>query len=202
MEHVAAQQAVARETAVETEEPILLIARPTDFDGFARAALPRLLAYATVLTGDRELAADVVQEAMVRAHQHWPRVQAAERPDLYVKRMVTNEFLSWRRRWHVRHIASTSDETLHARAPQLPDHADAVANRITDRDALWDRLAALPRRQRALVVLRYYEDLSDEEISDLLGITRTTVRSGISRALATLRVEGASLDASEEGGRS
>ncbi|HVX09319.1 SigE family RNA polymerase sigma factor [Humibacter sp.] len=191
--------------AVDHEEPTPLVPPTdiTDFDAFARTHLPRLLSYAIVLTGDRELAADVVQEAMVRAHQHWSRVRSAERPDLYVKRMVTNEYLSWRRRWQVRNVVSASDEALRSRAPALPDHAEAVTHRIADRDALWGRLAKLPRRQRALVVLRYYEDLSDSQIAEVLGISRATVRSGISRALATLRIDAPTdphhLDAPDEG---
>jgi len=173
-----------------TMDPSPIVLRPTDFDGFAHAELPRLLAYATALTGDRHMAADVVQEAMVRAHQHWSRVQAADRPDLYVKRMVTNEFLSWRRRWHVRKIMSVPDETLHSGASRVSDHAEAHAMR----DALWQRLSDLPRRQRAAVVLRYYEDLDDHEIAELMQISPSTVRSSISRALAALR-----LNSAEEG---
>ena len=168
--------------------PILL--RPTDFDGFARAELPRLLAYATALTGDPHVAADVVQEAMVRAHQHWSRVQGADRPDLYVRRMITNEFLSWRRRWHVRTIVSVPDEALRPRAAEVTDHTEILATR----EALWNRLFQLPRRQRAAVVLRYYEDLDDDEIAELMRISPSTVRSSISRALAALRI-----DSAEEG---
>jgi RNA polymerase sigma-70 factor (sigma-E family) len=156
-----------------------------DFDSFARNELPRLLAYAVVLTGDRNLAADVVQDVMVRVHKQWSRVQGADRPELYVKRMVTNEYLSWRRRWHVRTVFAVKDDELHSRAPNTADHA----GRVVDREDMWQRLAGLPRRQRAALVLRYYEDLDDAEIAELMQISPSTVRSNISRALASLRLE-------------
>lgn len=172
----------------ETEDalptPVHEVVKHVDFDSFARAELPRLLSYAVVLTGDGHLAADVVQEAMVRAHQRWARVQETDRPDLYVKRMVTNEFLSWRRRWQVRKIVATADEALHHHAPNSADHA----HRLVEQDDMWRRLAELPRRQRAALVLRYYEDLTDLEIAELMQISPSTVRSNISRALATLRL--------------
>jgi len=67
------------------------------FDEFGAARLPGLLRYAVMLTGERELAHDIVQEVLVRAHGRWRRIAATDRPDLYIKRMVTNEFLTWRR---------------------------------------------------------------------------------------------------------
>ena len=154
-----------------------------DFEGFARAHLPGLLGYAVALTGDRHLAADLVQDVMVRAHGRWPRIQAADRPDLYVKRMITNEHLSWRRRWHVRTVVPVDDEVLGARAPSTTD----AAQRVVDRDDLWQRLAELPPRQRAVLVLRYYEGLDDAEIAQVLVTAAVTVRSNASRALAALR---------------
>jgi DNA-directed RNA polymerase specialized sigma24 family protein len=69
-----------------------------DFDSFVRRELTGLLRYATMLTGDGELAADLVQDVMVKAHRHWARVLGADRPRFYVRKMITHEFLSWRRR--------------------------------------------------------------------------------------------------------
>jgi RNA polymerase sigma factor (sigma-70 family) len=105
------------------------------------------------------------------------------RPDLYLRRMVTNEHLSWRRRWHVRTVRPTDDATLAARVDPQRDHAEHVV----EDDAMWGYLAALPPRQRAVLVLRYYEGLDDTEIAGVLGTSAATVRSHASRALATLR---------------
>lgn len=151
------------------------------FEDFAAARLPALLRYAVMLTGDRELAQDVVQEVMIRAHGRWWRIRRTDRPDLYVRRMVTNEFLSTRRR---RTLRTVPLDGLTA-GPVHPDHAD----RTTDSDELWQRLAELPRQQRAVLVLRYYEGLPDTEIAEVLGCGHGTVRGYASRALATLRLE-------------
>ena len=120
------------------------------FEEFARQELPGLLRYAVMLTGDRELAQDLVQDVMVKAHSHWRRVQAADHPRLYVKTMLTRAFISWRRRWAVRNIVLSDD--LVDGEPER-DHALS----IVDRDDVWQRLATLPRQQRAVLVLRYYE---------------------------------------------
>jgi len=152
-------------------------------DDVVRAHLPGLLRYATVLTGDGHTAADLVQEVLLRAHVRWTRIGLMARPDLYLRRMVTNEHLSWRRRWHVRTVRPTDDAALAARIDPQRDHAEHVV----EDDAMWRHLAALPPRQRAVLVLRYYEGLDDTEIAGVLGTSAATVRSHASRALATLR---------------
>jgi RNA polymerase sigma-70 factor (sigma-E family) len=154
-----------------------------DFEAFVRQWLPAHLRYATALSGDPHLAADIVQDVLVRAHSRWRNIRGADRPDLYVKRMITNEYLSWRRRWHVRNVVPASLAVLHARHPITAD----AAQQIVDRDDLLHRLAKLPRRQRAVLVLRFYEGLSDREIAEILGVAPGTVRSTASRALAALR---------------
>lgn len=156
---------------------------PRTLDGLVRTHLPALLRYATVLVGDQHTAADLVQEVLLRAHVRWNRIALTERPDLYLRRMVTNEHLSWRRRWHVRTIHPTADDAL-AR------HGGAVGDPAADHaegDAMWRRLEELPARQRAVLVLRYYEGFTDVEIAAVLGTSSATVRSHASRALATLR---------------
>ena len=155
-----------------------------DFEDFARAELPGLLRYAAVLSGDRDLAGDLVQEVLVRTQAKWGRISRVEHPELYVRRMVTNEFLSWRRRWHVRMIRPASREALESSAGQTPD----VSAAVVDRDEARTRLQGLPPRQRAILVLRFYEGLSDSEIAGVLGCPAGTVRSAASRALATLRI--------------
>ena len=152
----------------------------TSFDEFARAQMPRLLRYALMLTGDRELAADVVQDTLVTAYDRWARIETTEHPDRYVLRMVTNRHLSWRRRWAVRSVIPVGD------VPERigpDDHAGAHAAR----DEMWTLLAGLPRRQRAVLVLRYYESLTDTEIAEVLGCSPVTVRGYAHRALTTLR---------------
>jgi RNA polymerase sigma-70 factor (sigma-E family) len=151
------------------------------FDEFTAASLASLLRFAVVLTGDRGLAEDVTQEVLVRVHLRWAKIDALDSPQHYVRRMIVNEYLSWRRRW--------SRIVPHAEPPvQLepaPDHAATYA----ERDALRTELDKLPRRQRAVLVLRYYAGMSDPEIAELLGCSAGTVRGYASRALAALRVE-------------
>jgi len=156
------------------------------YDDFVRDRLPSLLRYAAVLSGDQDLAADLVQDVMVKAHRKWPSLAAAGAPEAYARRMVTNEYRSWRRRWSVRTIAVVPDEVLHARAG-AGQQRDAAQDTV-ERDEAWNRLAGLPRQQRAVLVLRYYEGLDDPEIAVILGCAGSTVRAHASRALATLRL--------------
>jgi RNA polymerase sigma-70 factor (sigma-E family) len=151
------------------------------FQEFAAARLPAVLAFAAVLTGQRATAEDIVQEVLLRAYARWDSIGGLDRPELYVRKMVLNEFLSWRRRsWR---LISAGDASF---APDsVVDHADWHA----DRAALLAEIGRLPRRQRAVLVLRYYEDRSDTEIAELLGCQPSTVRGYASRALAALRVE-------------
>jgi len=165
----------------------------SDFEQFAVRELPSLLRYATMLTGDTELARDLVQDAMLKAHSHWDRVSAADHPNLYIKAILTKTHVSWRRRWSVRHILTGYDNVVSG--TDVPDHANALA----DRSALWDRMADLPRQQRAVLVLRYYEQLTDAEIAGVLNCSAGTVRAYASRALATLRLQPADdLEPAEE----
>ena len=152
-------------------------------DELVRTHLPGLLRYASILTGDEHTAADLVQEVLLRAHVRWHRIALLDRPDLYLRRMVTNEHLSWRRRWHVRTIRPAADDVLAAHATPDGDSTQSMA----DQEDMWQRLAELPPRQRTVLVLRYYEDLSDAEIATVLETSAATVRSHASRALAALR---------------
>ena len=152
------------------------------YEEFAAARLPALLRYAVMLTGDPHLAQDLVQETMVRIQLNWRRVSRAEAPEGYVRRMLTNQFLDWRRTsWWKRVLLHPDPEG----AAVTTDHAAAV----DARDEMWSRLARLPRQQRAALVLRYYEGLPDAEIAETLGCAVGTVRGYISRALSTLRSE-------------
>ncbi len=154
-----------------------------EFDEFARRELPGLLRFTVLLTGDRELAQDLTQDALVKAHQHWDRVSAPDHPRLYVRTMITRAFISWRRRWAVRNVLLSTDDKFDGEPSG--DHA----GRVADRDDAWRRLAGLPHRQRAVLVLRYYEGLTDAEIAETLGCSAGTVRGYASRALARLRLD-------------
>jgi len=156
------------------------------FEQFAMARLPSLLRYAVVLIGDRELAQDVVQEVLARAQVRWRRISGADSPEAYVRRMVLNEYLSWRRSWAVRNVHAVGEKLVDLDDARggVRDHAQGVV----DADELWNRLATLGRKQRAVLVLRYYEQMEDEAIADLLGCSQATVRSQASKALKTLRL--------------
>ncbi|MET8229385.1 SigE family RNA polymerase sigma factor [Micromonospora sp. NPDC005298] len=153
------------------------------YEEFADTRLAPLLRYAVMLTGDPHQAQDLVQETMVRVQLNWRRVVRADSPERYVRRMLTNQYVDWKRGSWMRRVLlrGEPDESV----PASADHAQSAV----DRDQIWSWLSRLPRRQRATLVLRYYEDLPDAEIAEILGCAVGTVRSSISRALATLRAE-------------
>jgi RNA polymerase sigma-70 factor (sigma-E family) len=149
------------------------------FDEYVLARGPGLLRFGYLLAGDRHLAEDLVQEALAHCHRKWPRIERLDQPDAYVRKAVLREYLTWRRRRSSteRAVASMPDRAAPA------DHADQLA----DRDELWLLLGALSRMQRAVLVLRFFEDASDERIADLLNCSAATVRVHASRGLARLR---------------
>lgn len=149
-----------------------------EFEDYVAARGAALLRFAYVLCRDADLAQDLVQDALVRTHARWQGVDA---PDAYVRKAVVNDFLSFRRRRASRDVVTD----------HLPERASQPAG-FEDRDAMWRLLAELPRQQRAVLVLRFYEDLSDDEIGRTLGCSPATVRSHASKALATLRAADAS----------
>jgi RNA polymerase sigma-70 factor (sigma-E family) len=151
------------------------------FEQFVAARLALLLRYATVVSCDPHLAEDIVQEVLLRVQPRWARIVRLARPEAYVKRMVLNEFLSWRRRRAAREVPLS-----HAGLDTVAAAGDPTGG-IGVRDELVRRIAALPPKQRAVIALRYYEGLADSEIAVLLDCREVTVRSQASRALATLR---------------
>ena len=160
----------------------------SSFDEFVSTRMPPVLRFAGVLTGDRQLAEDIVQDVLLKAHKRWDTITEARSPEAYVRRMVVNEYISWRRKWA--RIVPSEDVTDARQLASAPDHAERLANRAD----VADRLRRLSPRQRTVIVLRYYEDLSDTDIADVLGCSVGTVRGYASRALAALRVEQAHLD--------
>jgi RNA polymerase sigma-70 factor (sigma-E family) len=143
----------------------------------SRAAPLHRMAY--LLCGDWHLADDLVQETLAKSFRHWHRVQRADNPDAYVRRMLVNEA---RRHWR-RHRNAAGPVDVTAREPDVPDDAAAVTNRV----ALFQALLSLPARQRATVVLRYLEGMSERETAAVLGCGEGTVKSQTSRALGSLR---------------
>jgi RNA polymerase sigma-70 factor (sigma-E family) len=161
-----------------------------DFEEFVAARGPALLRLALMLTGDSYLAQDLVQSALASAFRHWNRVEAADSPQAYVRQILVREHLSWRRRRSSREIVGGGSAAESGPGRPGPDAAGVLASR----DAAWALLARLPRKQRAVLALRYYEDLSDAQIAVALGCSAATVRSNAARALATLRAVVPQLD--------
>jgi RNA polymerase sigma-70 factor (sigma-E family) len=154
------------------------------FDEFARARMPELLRFGHALTGSPHAAADLVQDALERTMLAWPRVEKQGDPEGYVRRIMVNRNISiWRRRRR---------ETLVLEVPEDGGRRAAGAQEPVMRDlALWDRIRALPPRQRTVIVLRYYEDMSEAQIASVMGSSVGTVKSQASRALAALRRDAA-----------
>jgi RNA polymerase sigma-70 factor (sigma-E family) len=150
-----------------------------DFESWMAARQSRLLRTAYLLTGDVHAAEDLVQTALAKLYLAWDRVSGAESIDAYVRKILVNEHTtSWRRLW--RHREVLTDEHRRDVAIAGPEY-DGVA------DALWTAVRGLPERQRAVVVLRYYEQLSERETAEALGVSVGTVKSQASRALDALR---------------
>ncbi|GAA1966120.1 SigE family RNA polymerase sigma factor [Nocardioides panacihumi] len=152
--------------------------RDAEFAAYMHARQRALLRTAFLLTGNVHTAEDVVATALAKLYLAWDKVRDRESIDGYVRRIIANETTSlWRRPWRRREIA----------AEVLPEHGREDAYDDGRAAAVWEAVSSLPPRQRAVVVLRYYEELSEAEIADVLGISPGTVKSQASRALATLR---------------
>lgn len=156
------------------------------FEQFLVTELPGLGRFAAVLTGDRQLAHDVLTDALILASARWSRIGGMDHPAAYVRRIIVTTFLSDRRRTARRRTHPTDDVAVFD-LPN-PDSSD----RVHDRDEIHRLLARLPARQRTALVLRYYLGLDDVAIGVELGASAGAVRTLISRALAGVR---ASVDA-------
>lgn len=155
---------------------------------FIAARRPALYRSAYLLVGNSPDAEDLVQATLVRVITAWDRIQRRDAPEVFARRVMVNLAASrWRR-------LKTYAAIVHRTAPagDEPDIADAAAVR----DAMWAAIQSLPVRMRAVVVLRYYEDLSEIEIAAVLGCSTGTVKSQSSKALARLRVQMEPIDLS------
>ncbi len=152
--------------------------RDEEFSAYMSARQPALMRTAYLLAGDRAGAEDLLQNAFAKLYLSWDRVRDREALDGYVRRIMVNEHNSlWRRAWKRREHSTDV----------VPDQG------VTDEydegrgSALWSFVQTLPPKQRSVIVLRYYEQLSEAETADVLGISVGTVKSQASRALAGLR---------------
>lgn len=136
---------------------------------------------AWLLTGDWALAEDLVQTALVRSWSRWDRIERRDDPEVYVRKVMVNTWLSWnRRRWRREHAAG-----------ELPDHPAPgdVASDVVVRLAMRSALGSLTDRQRAVIVLRVFDDLPEAQVARLLDCAVGTVKSTMSKALAKLRTD-------------
>ncbi|MET9627451.1 SigE family RNA polymerase sigma factor [Lentzea sp. NPDC006480] len=149
-----------------------------DFAEFVRISMPGLLRYGHALTGNPHDAADLVQSVLEKVGSRWVAVQRkGDDPLAYVRRAMANTHISiWRRRRRENLVADLPDSGVVA--PEL--------SRL-ENEPLWQALRELPPRQRAVIVLRYYENLTEAEIANALGISCGTVKSQSSKAMASLR---------------
>jgi RNA polymerase sigma-70 factor (sigma-E family) len=154
------------------------VARDEEFRDFVLKRSARLLRAAYALTGDRGYAEDLVQNALLRTYAAWDRVADADDPLAYAQRILFTSFKRMHRRRRV-------TEALGVPMEQVPSYS---GNRSEDRDQMMKALHTLPKRQRAVVVLRYYEDLSVERVAELLGCSAGTVKSQTAKALSKLRI--------------
>lgn len=158
-----------------TDEHGVAATSRADFEDFVAARSGALLRTAYLLTHDHALAEDLLQTALTKAWFAWKRIDA--HPEAYVRKILVNTYSSWwRRKWNGELPTDELPEGTHE-----SDAAGAVD--------LWTALAHLPRRQRAVIVLRYFEGMSEAETADALGCAVGTVKSQSSKALAKLRID-------------
>ena len=146
------------------------------FEAYVAAHGRALWRTAWLLTGDAHRAEDLVQTALLKCWRRWDRIATDASVDGYVRRSMVTTYTDWRRRKWAGEIPSWP----------LPDAPESNADLMVRHDVL-SALAQLPRRQRAVIILRFYDDLTERETADALNISVGTVKSQTARALATLR---------------
>lgn len=159
------------------------------FRAFVTARSGALLRSAYLLVGDRSKAEDLLQVTLLKTYVRWRRIKDPAAAEGYVRRAMANTATSW---WRGRSYRERSVDTL-------PEHGgtDEIAARI-EQQAMWEHLQGLPVKQRVVLVLRYYEGMTEAEIAEVLNISRGTVKSHASRALGTLRRQFHEADVQQE----
>jgi len=156
--------------------------KDAEFSAWMSARQPALMRTAYLLTGNHHSAEDLVQTTLAKVYLSWDKVQKRDSIDGYVRRILVNEHNSlWRRAWKRREHTADDAVLSSLDKPHHDTYDDGLG------DAVWDVVQTLPRKARAVVVLRYYEEMSEAETAAVLGISVGTVKSQASRALATLR---------------
>jgi RNA polymerase sigma-70 factor (sigma-E family) len=152
----------------------------TEFDSFVRGRTPALLRAAYLLTGDQHLAEDLVQSALARTHRRWAHLHDTGNAEAYTRKIMYHLQVSW---WRRPKVAESMPGELPEPRRRGTDHADVTSTRV----ALQRALLKLSPKQRAVLVLRFFEDHSEAETAELLGVAPGTVKSQTAKALARLR---------------
>lgn len=152
--------------------------RDSEFTEFVQGQWISLYRTAYLLTGDHQTAEDLLQTTLTKVYLRWSRIGGMVQPGGYARRMLVNLSSSWRRR-------GSAGERVVAVVPQAP--APSFDDDVVGREAMWQAIRALPPRQRAVLVLRYYEGLSEAEIAEVLDVAPGTVKAQAHAAVATLR---------------
>ena len=172
--------AAALKRAASVPRPAEPVGGDRGFGDYVAARSGSLLRMAFLLTRNQADAEDLVQAALAKTYQAWDRIEDHRALDGYVRRAMVNTHISW---WRRRRVEEYPTDDIPDRA--VVDHADGSELA----DAVRRALDRLPSRMRAAVVLRYYEDMSEAEIAEVLGISQGTVKSTVSRAVAKLRID-------------
>jgi RNA polymerase sigma-70 factor (sigma-E family) len=163
--------------------------REDDIDTFLAARWSSLFRLACLLTGSATEADDLLQESLMKVCLRWTKISRTQMPEAYVRRMMVNTLVSRSRRpFRRRELLAGSVAAVAVASPE---------NAVLDRAQVWTLVCSLPVRQRAVIVLRYYEDLSEQEIAAVLGCSTGSVKSQAHDALASLRRGVAALETEE-----
>jgi RNA polymerase sigma factor (sigma-70 family) len=156
-----------------------------DFGDWVTSTGPRLIRFSYLVSGDQRVAEDLAEEAMVRVCHRWRRLAHGGNPDVYARAIVVSQLRSWKRKRSPAGAATDAHPVLPAEVTPLSD--DDEGGDVADWMTLWSLTLRLPEKLRAAVVLRFYEDLDDDAIGQVLGCSPTIVPVHIRRALDRLR---------------
>ena len=152
------------------------------FTEFVAARSPALFRTAYLMVGDHGLAQDLVQEALTKTYVAWPRLREVSKAEAYTRKAITTTYISWWRRkaWAAER---PRDDVPEGGLTSEPGHD----NGVVDRAWVWSELQSLPPRQRAAIVLRYYEDLTEAQTAEAMGCAVGTVKSQVAQGIKRLR---------------